>query len=131
MPAILTADRVSLHAAWVGPGLQQAVLARDRADAAERPIACDLDLVPALAELLYDLLAEARLDLDLQRLALARIERAREVIRVEARRVDRGLQVQPAIDVLQEEVQRPLILLVAAGRAERQIRIAAAERELW
>ena len=43
--------------------------------------------------------------------------------------VDRLLQVQPAIDVIEEGVQRPLLLLVAAGRAPRQIRLPVAKRE--
>src|SRR3954452_1029968 len=76
-----------------------------------------------------DLFAEARLELDLTRLAVARVERAREVVRVDARRVDRLLQVQSAVDMPEEEVERPLVLLVAAGRAEREIWIAAAECE--
>src|SRR6266480_4237477 len=129
MPGILTPDGVSLHAPRVGRGLQQAVLAGDGTDPTERPVAGDLDIVPALSQFAYHLVPEPRLDLDLQRLALARIERARKVVRVEGRRVDRALQVQPAIGVLQKEVERPLILLVASGRTERQVWIAAAERE--
>ena len=37
---------------------------------------------------------------------------------VEHRRVDRGLQVEPEHRVGEEELQRPLVLLVAAGRPE-------------
>ena len=40
--------------------------------------------------------------------------------RVEHRRVDRGLQVEPEDRMGEEELQRPLVLLVAAGSAERQ-----------
>jgi len=47
---------------------------------------------------------------------------------MELRRVDRLLQVHPVHDVVQEERQGPLILLVTAGSAEREIRIAAALR---
>ena len=53
---------------------------------------------------------------------LARIERAREVRGVEGRRVDRLLQVHPAQHVVEQEAQLPLVLLVAAGRAERHDR---------
>src|SRR5256885_8360101 len=126
---VLAADGVPLHAARIGGALQQAVLARDGADAAQRPIAGHHDVVAALAQLAGDVVAEARLDLDLTRLALARIKRAREVIRVEAGRVDRLLQIEPAVDMTEEEVQRPLVLLVAARRPERDVRLAAAERE--
>src|SRR4051794_28835216 len=121
------ADSVTLHAARIRGALQQTVLARDRADAAERPVAGHLDVVAALAQIGDDLFAEARLELDLTRLAVARVERAREVVRVEARRVDRLLQIQAAVDMPEEEVERPLVLLVAAGRAEREVWVAAAE----
>ena len=47
-----------------------------------------------------------------------------EVVGVELGRVDRLLQVQPEIDVPDERVQRPLLLLVAAGRAPGEIRLA-------
>ena len=59
----LPPDRVALHAARVRTGFQQTVLlARNRGDAAERPRARHLDLVPAAAQVLDDLVAEARLD---------------------------------------------------------------------
>ena len=48
---------------------------------------------------------------------------------VEVGRVDRLLQVHPAVDVTQEHVQRPLLLLVASGRAVREPRLAAAQNE--
>ena len=48
---------------------------------------------------------------------------------MEVGRVDRLLQVQPAVDVPQEDVQRPLLLLVAAGSAVREPRLAAAQHE--
>ena len=51
------------------------------------------------------------------------------MIGVEARRVDRRLQVVAEDDVTQEDVQRPLVLLIAAGRSEREVREAVAERE--
>src|SRR5438477_1457676 len=129
MRLILAADRVALHAARIGGCLQQAVLAGYGADPAERPISNHLDLVATLPELLNHLVTEPRLDLDLPRLAFARIERAREMVRVEVRRVDRLLQVQPAIDVLEEDVQGPLVLVVAAGRAEGEVGVAAAKGE--
>src|SRR5919204_2381174 len=121
----LAADGVALHAARIRGGFQQPVLAGDGGDAAERPRLDDLDVVAALAQVGNYLVAEARLELDLLGLAVARIERAREVVRVEARRVDRRLQVEPAVDVLQENVERPLVLLVAARSAERDVWIAA------
>ncbi len=54
---------------------------------------------------------------------------AREVRGVEHRRVVRGLQAVAEDDVRQEEFERPLILLIAAGSAECDPRLAIAERE--
>ena len=48
---------------------------------------------------------------------------------MELGRVDRLLEVHPEIDVAEERVQRPLLLLVAAGRAPREVRLAVAKRE--
>src|SRR5213080_3418958 len=83
----------------------------------------------ALPEVPDHLVSEPRLDLDLPRLALARIEGAREVVGAEVRRVDRRLEVETAVDVLQKHVQRPLVLLVAARCTEREVGMAAAERQ--
>ena len=58
-----------------------------------------------------------------------RPERAREVLGVDERRVDRRLQIHPEIDDVEQELQRPLVLLVAAGRAEDHVRPAVARRE--
>src|SRR5690242_21373267 len=43
--------------------------------------------------------------------------RSWEMLGVPGRRVDRFLQVHAAVDVAQEHLQHPLVLLVAAGRA--------------
>src|SRR5437870_6608397 len=44
------------------------------------------------------------------------------------RRVDRLLQVEFGMDVAQEKLRDPLILLVAAGRTPGEIRLAVAQR---
>ena len=46
---------------------------------------------------------------------------------VPGRRVDRLLQVHAGMDVAQEELRDPLVLLVAAGRAPGEIRLAVAQ----
>jgi hypothetical protein len=51
------------------------------------------------------------------------------VFGVEGRGVDGFLQVQPEHHVVQEERQRPLILLVTARRAEGQVRLAVPQRQ--
>ena len=47
---------------------------------------------------------------------------------VPGRRVDRLLQVHAGMDVAQEELRDPLVLLVAAGRAPGEVRLAVAQR---
>src|SRR4051794_13441580 len=79
-----------------------------------------------LAEAGDRLLADAILDRDVPRQGLARVEARRERLGVVVRRVDRRLQVEAEVDVSEEGVERPLILLVAAGRAGREVRLAAA-----
>src|SRR4051812_44319694 len=48
---------------------------------------------------------------------------------VEVGRVDRLLQVETAVDAVEEDVQSPLLLLVAAGRAVREPRLAVTQDE--
>jgi len=48
---------------------------------------------------------------------------------VVVRRVDCGLEVEAVVEVGEEDMQRPLVLLVAARRAERQPGFAAAQGE--
>src|SRR5436305_808704 len=47
-----------------------------------------------------------------------RVERARHMLVVEFRAVDRFLQVHPVMHMMQEELGRPLVLTVAARRPE-------------
>ena len=44
-------------------------------------------------------------------------------------RVDRLLQVHAGVNVAQEELRDPLVLLIAAGRAPGEIRLAVAQGE--
>ena len=59
----------------------------------------------------------------------ARVEGRDQVIGVELGRVDRLLQVQPAIDMAQEDVKAPLLLLVATGGAPGEPGLPLAKRE--
>src|SRR6185437_4903940 len=120
---------VALHAAGVGGGVQDAVAAGYRADPAQGPGRADGDQVAAAAEVLDDRLADPRLDVQGQGLGLARVERRRHVRGVERGEVDRLLQVHAERQVVEEEQQRPLILLVAAWRAEREVRLAVPQRQ--
>src|SRR3954447_1417918 len=99
----------------------------DRREPAQRPLAGDGDVVAAAAQLRDDVVPETGLDHHLARCRVARVERRREARRVPGRGVDRGLQVQPTERVGEPEAQLPLLLLVAARRAEGEGRNAAAQ----
>src|SRR5580700_3618103 len=58
----------------------------------------------------------------------ARPERDREVLGMPSRCIDRLLEIEPCVDVAQEELRRPLVLLVAAGRAPGEVGLAIAQR---
>ncbi len=62
---------------------------------------------------------------------IVRRKRAREMRRVEHRRIDRRLKVMAEHRVGKEELQRPLILLVATRRAECDPRLAIAQGKGW
>src|SRR5688572_6252288 len=76
---LLPPDRISLHQARRRRGRDHAVLALDRADAAEGPGALDLHGVAARAQARDGLSADAILDQQLVGLGEARIEALREV----------------------------------------------------
>ena len=123
-------DGVALHPARVRRGLEDAArLAAGGAHAPERPGLGDDHVVPAASELLDRGSREARLDLDLSRPRLTRVEGAREVVRMEGGRIDRRLEVEPGEHVAEEEAELPLVLLVAARRAEGEVRLSVAEGE--
>src|SRR5262249_49544550 len=83
----------------------------------------------AAAKVAHDLVAEARLDVERARLHLARIEARDQVVGVPVGRVDRLLKVEALIDRAQEDVEGPLLLLVAAGRPVGEPRLALAQDE--
>src|SRR5712691_1324110 len=58
-----------------------------------------------------------------------RRKRAREMRGMEHWRVDGGLQIEAENDVRKEELERPLILLIAPGSAERDPWLALTQRE--
>ena len=62
-------------------------------------------------------------------LRAVRVEGRREMARVERGGVHRDLQVHAEIDAVQEELERPLVLLVRARRAERHERPAVLQRQ--
>src|SRR6266576_2860570 len=121
---------VSLAAARIRTCLEDpGVLACDGGDAAEGPRAGHLDVVSTAAQAVDRLGIDAFLHRDVSRAALARVEARRERLGVVVRRVDRGLEVEAVVDVAEEDVQRPLVLLVAARCAEGETRLPAAGGE--
>src|SRR5262245_29564442 len=104
-------------------------IARRGGEAALRPVGIDLDDVAAAAQRLDRLRRHATLDNEHTRTRLARPERGRKVLGVPGRRIDRLPQVHAAIDVAQEELRGPLVLLVATGRAPGEIRLTVAQRD--
>src|SRR4051812_18485482 len=118
--------RVALHAARIGCRLAALAVARGSRQAALGPVRTNLELVPALLELILGRLRHAALDHQHARTSGTRPERGEEMLGVPGRRIDRFLQVHPRVDVAQEKLGDPLVLLIAAGRAPGQIRLAIA-----
>src|SRR5215472_17637160 len=83
--------------------------------------------MPATAQVRDDLLADARFYGQRARERFPRVERRGEMVSVEGRSVDRLLQVHPEHHMVQEEADRPLVLLITAWRPERHVRLAAAQ----
>src|SRR5262245_41156419 len=109
--------------AWGGSAREEAargVPLHAHYPAALLPVAEDHDLVAPRLQRIPCPLRDAPLYHQPPRVLCPRIERAREVQGVERRRVQRRLHVHPELDHVQEELQRPLVLLVAARRAERE-----------
>src|SRR3954463_86366 len=112
---------VALAAARIRACLEDSgVLASHGGDAAEGPWAGPVHVVSSTAQVVDRLGIDAFLHRDVSRSALARIEARRERLGVVVGWVDRGLKVEPVVDVGEEDVQRPLVLLVTPGRAESQ-----------
>src|SRR5581483_10660359 len=120
---LLSPDRVALHAARIGPGLQhdafRGLFAGAGGQAAARPGLADADAVAARRQLAPRRFRHPPFEGQRAGGGGARVERARRVAVVELRAVDRLLQIHAVMDVVQEELGRPLVLAVAAGGAER------------
>src|SRR5918993_357592 len=121
--------RVALHAARVGGGLAPWILAAGRRQPAFRPVVVHLDLMAALTQILDRFRRNAAFQHQHARPGGAWPEGGGEVLAVPGRRVDRFLQVHAAMDVAQEHLGDPLLLLVAAGRPPDHVRLAVAVRE--
>src|SRR6185437_15772641 len=106
-------DRVTLLATRVCTALEDpAGLASDCGDTAERPRSRDLDLVPAPAQSFDRLAPGAFLDRHVPQTGLPGVEARGKRLGVVVRRVDRGLEIEVLVDMAEEDVERPLVLLV-------------------
>src|SRR5262245_28765526 len=131
-----SADGVPLHATGVGRGRHDARLrvAMDRAELTLAPRTVDRDVMPSGPQRRDDVVAVPGLDDQAPGLGAARIERAGKRRRMPGGRVDRTLEIGSRAHRLaasggEEEVEAPLVLLVAAGSAEGHDRYAVTQCE--
>src|SRR5918911_41434 len=89
-------------------------------EAAFRPIRADLDDMAAPLELANRGLRQPAFHDQHAWTRGARPKRARKMLRVPGRSVNRFLQIHPGMDVAQKELRRPLVLLIASGRTPRE-----------
>src|SRR5947199_1768405 len=127
--ARLAADRVPLHSARVRRAAQLPACVLDGRHAAQRPVGRHFDLVASLAQARDDVLAEAAFELERAQLEAAWVERRDQVVGAELGCVDRLLQVEATLEMAEEDVQCPLVLVVAARRAPREPGLPIPERE--
>src|SRR5579864_6035071 len=119
---------VALHAARVGRGTAARADLGRGGQAAFRPVRPDFDNVSALSQIFDRGPRHAVFDHQHAGPRGTRPERSRKMFGMPGGGVDSLLQVQSGVDVAQEELRDPLILLVAAGRAPGKIRLAVAKR---
>src|SRR5215471_16945755 len=123
-----TSCRVALHAPGIGGSATTAAEAGCSGQSAFRPIGSGFDDMAAARQLVARGLRHTVFDHEYAGPRGARPERNREMLGMPGRRVDRLLQIEPGVDVAQEELRDPLILLVAAGRTPGQVRFAVTQR---
>ena len=120
-----TADGVALHPARVRRGPQLAVLARTALTRPSDHGGATVTSWPRRRRSAIVVVAEARLDGQRPRLEAARVERRDQMVGVPLGRVDRLLQVEPAVDVADERRAAPT---APAGRRPACRRRATAPR---
>jgi hypothetical protein len=108
------ARRVALHAARIGGRLAPRIVTRRGGQPALRPFIIDFYLVAALLQLGDGFFGNAALQHKNAGARGARPERRGEMLAVPGRRIDRLLEIHVAVDVAQEVLRDPLVLLVAA-----------------
>src|SRR5262249_3391049 len=125
----LSPGSIALHAARIGCRAAVAAFARSRGEPALGPARADLDDMAPFFQLLDARLGRTIFQHQHTRASRTRPERDREMFRMPRRRIDRFLQVHLAVGVPEEELRRPLVLLIAARRTPRQIGFTVAQRE--
>src|SRR5260370_23301462 len=110
-----TSDCVRLHLARRRGAAHQAVSQAYRAHASQRPRPGDGQIVAACAQFSERALRKARFGGHLAELHRTRRERARKMRGLKRWRIDCGLKIHAAVHMLKEQLDRPLVLLAAAG----------------
>src|SRR5581483_8080304 len=119
---------VALHAAGVGRGPAACPDLGSGGQTAFRPVRADFDNVSALSQIVDRGAGHAVFEHQHAGPGGARPERRGEMFGMPGRRIDGFLQIQFGVNVPQEELRDPLILLISAWRAPRKIRLAVAQR---
>src|SRR5262249_1733869 len=120
---------VTLHSARIGCGAAAAAVARGGGETPPAPIAVPLAPLTSAFKLLHRRRRQPALHHQYARPRGARPERDWEMLGVPGRGIDRLLQIHAGMDVAHEQLRRPLILLIAAGRAPGEIRLPVTQRE--
>src|ERR1700737_144741 len=108
---LLPSGCVTLHAPRIGGGAAAAADLRGGCQASLRPVRAGLDDMAAALQRIGGCLGYAVLDHKYAGPRRARPERDREMFGMPGRRVDRFLQIEFGVDVPQEELRVPLVLL--------------------
>src|SRR3954453_2527443 len=123
----LPSGRVALHAAWIGSGAATAADLGCSREPALRPVGPDLNEMTAALERIAGPLRHAIFDHQHPGARGARPERDWEVLGMPCGRVNRFLQIHPGVNVPQEKLRGPLILLISARRTPCKVRLAVAQ----
>src|SRR6202453_3773640 len=116
-----TAHRIALHAARVGGGFHAILLARGGHQPALRPIRSDLDDMTAFPQVRDGGGWHAVFDDEHARASGAGPEGRREMLSMPRRSIDRFLKIVARMDMAEEELGNPLVLLVSTRRAPGEI----------
>ena len=120
---------VALHTARIGGGAAAAAVARGGGEPALAPVGIDLDHVAAPLELATVAFGSRPSTTSTPGRAVRGQNEIGKCSECHAGASIASCRFMPACDVAHEELRRPLVLLVAAGRAPGEVGLAIAQRE--